>query len=396
MNICLIITGSIAAYKSAELVRELVKLGHSVQAIMTQGAQKFITPLTLQTLTNKAVATDLWSLEEEHSIGHIRIADEADLVVVAPASANFIAGIAGGFALDIAQTVFLAATCPVLVCPAMNVNMLNNSVTKENVEKLKSRGIRVLEPATGELACGWVGQGRLPDITDIIAEIERIIPQPLKGKSVVVTAGPTREKIDPMRVITNLSSGKTGFEIASQAQRLGAEVKFLAGPGVSVPDGVDVSYFESAEDLNKLLNQVILDLKEVKDITLIMTAAPADFRPENVSDAKLPKNSDKHSSIKLTLNPDIIKAIAERRSEFGNLTNIVAFSATDEDGLFEKATKKLNEKKVDFVVANVISTSVNQELTELFLIDRQGLRGSSNRVPKRAAAKWLLQEIFGI
>lgn len=396
MNICLVITGSIAAYKSAELARELVKLGHTVQAVMSQGAQKFITPLTLQTLTNKAVATDLWSLEEEHSIGHIRIADEADIIVVAPASANFIAGIAGGFALDIAQTIFLASTCPTLICPAMNVNMFENQATKDNLEKLKSRGFRILEPATGELACGWIGQGRLPDIADIIAEIDKIIPQPLKGKSVIVTAGPTREKIDPMRVITNLSSGKTGFEIASEAYRLGADVKFLAGPGVVPPTGVEVINFESASDLNSCLHETISKLGDAKEVTLVMAAAPADFRPENQSQVKLPKASQDNSSIKLTLNPDIIKGVAERRAEYPNLKNIVAFSATDSDGLIEKAREKLSQKGADFIVANVVSTSVNQEMTELFLIDKNGLLGSSSRVEKKVAAKWLLQEVLGI
>ena len=394
MNICLVITGSIAAYKSAELARELVKSGHDVQVVMSQGAQKFITPLTLQTLTGRAVATDLWSLEEEHTIGHIRIADDSDLVVVAPASANFIAGVANGFAPDIAQTIVLAARCPKLICPAMNVNMLENQATQQNLATLKSRGIAILDPALGELACGWVGQGRLPETAEIIAKIYELIPQPLKGKSVIVTAGPTRERIDPMRVITNLSSGKTGCEIASAAKRLGAQVTLIAGPGVVAPKGMHAVSYESASDLESILKDTLKELKDSKEITVIMAAAPADYRPKEVNDKKLPKSKQDGVTLNLVVNPDIIKGVAERRSEHPNLKTIVAFAANDSDGLIKRAVEKLIYKKVDFIVANDVLNSVNQDRTELFLIDKQGLRGSSTRLTKTAAAKWLVHELF--
>lgn len=392
MRICLVITGSIAAYKSAVLARELMRLGHVVQVVMSKGGQQFITPLTLQTLTGRPVATDLWSLQEESSVGHIKIADEADLVLVAPASANFIAAIAGGFATGVAEAVVLATRAPVLVSPAMNVNMYENIATQENLARIVQRGIRVLNPVSGMLACGWTGMGRFPEVEDIISEIDKVFPQPLKGRSLIITAGPTRERIDPMRVITNLSSGKMGCSIASEAKKLGGNVVLLAGPGVDVPNGITTKRFQSTGDLHLLLENSIKELQHESDLSVIMAAAPADYRPKEYSNRKLPKEEE--LSLRLTSNPDIIKDISLKRDQFPNLKRIVAFAADDSENLIERASKKLSEKRVDFIVANDILGSVNQDTTELFLLDKIGVRGSSKRVTKKAAASWLIEELF--
>ena len=391
MNIALIVTGSIAAYKSAELVRELAKRGHSVQVVMSAGAQRFITPLTLQTLSNRRVATDLWSLEEENSIGHIRIADEADLVLVAPASANFIAKAALGGCEDISQTVFLASKAAKLICPAMNVNMWENAATQQNIELLKQRGIHILEPASGELACGWVGAGRLPEVSVIVDAAEKTIRKPLIGQTIVVTAGPTREAIDPMRVISNLSSGKTGSQIAMRATELGAKVVFLAGPGVQT-DLPNIG-FESALELQEKLQTVLRAVHQ--ETTLIMAAAPADFRPESpsVSKSNLPK--DEAFTLRLIPNPDILLEIGEQRGDFPLLKAVVAFAAEDATGMVDRAQIKLRRKKADFIVANDVQKVVNREETEFFLLSKEGRLVNSGPLHKREAAHWLLQQLFG-
>ena len=396
MRIVLIITGSISAYKSAELARELIKRGHSVQPVMSEGAQKFITPLTLQTLTTRTVATNLWSLEEENSIGHIKIADEADLILVAPASANFIAKIACGFAEDICQTIMLATTAPVLICPAMNVNMWNNTATKENIQVLLKRGVKILEPDSGELACGWEGQGRLPELGKIVKAAEDALRDtlPLMGKKIVITAGPTREQIDPMRVITNLSSGKTGVAIAKAASQKGAEVVLLNGPGVSSQLDVRQISYQSALDLQSKLEGVLSEDTTASEVSLIMAAAPADFRPENISATKTNFSKEEAITLKLVPNPDIVKGIAERRADFKKLKNIIAFAAEDVDGLEKKAEKKLIAKKLDFIVANDVQKSVIQDETEFLLIGKDGSKRSSGKLTKSAAGNWLIKELF--
>jgi phosphopantothenoylcysteine decarboxylase/phosphopantothenate--cysteine ligase len=239
-----------------------------------------------------------------------------------------------------------------------------------------------------------VGQGRLPDLDVIVSEIETIIPQPLKSKTVLVTAGPTREKIDPMRVITNLSSGKTGIEIALEAKRLGAKVKLIAGPGVNIPHEMEFVQYESAVELDECLQLEISKSDPYSSITLVMAAAPADFRPASVSDEKLPHSKDKGINLELIPNPDILKGIAARRKNFPQLEKIVAFAANDKDGLIERASQKLKNKNADYIVANDVKLSANQETTELFLLDKTGLLGSSTKVSKQLAAKWLVKELF--
>ena len=235
-NVTVGVTGSIAAYKSCELVRNLVKEGISVQVVMTKNASKFITPLTLQTLSGKKVAYDPFDLDWESEIGHIHLADNTDLIVVAPASASFIGKLANGIADTLLSTVIIASKSPVLVFPAMNVNMFNNPLVQNNIKKLRKAGIHVKEPYEGDLACGWEGSGRLADISDISDEVYRLLhPDDLKGKKVLVTSGATREFLDPMRFISNPSSGKMGNSIARAAWLRGADVTLISAHTDSPP-----------------------------------------------------------------------------------------------------------------------------------------------------------------
>jgi len=228
-NVTIGVTGSIAAYKSCELVRSLIKEGISVQVVMTKNACKFITPLTLQSLSGKKVAVDAFDLEWESKIGHIHLADSSDLVVVAPASASFIGKLANGITDGLLSTVITASTSPILICPAMNVNMYNSPMVKRNIRRLKRFGIKVMEPYEGDLACGWEGQGRLADVSDISDEVLRILhPNDLQGKNILVTAGATREFLDPVRFISNPSSGKMGYSIAKAAWLRGADVTLIS------------------------------------------------------------------------------------------------------------------------------------------------------------------------
>ncbi|NIX15720.1 MAG: bifunctional phosphopantothenoylcysteine decarboxylase/phosphopantothenate--cysteine ligase CoaBC, partial [Candidatus Dadabacteria bacterium] len=240
-NIVVGVSGGIAAYKACDLVRKLVLSGADVHVVMTKNAQQFVTPLTFQTLSNNKVSTDLFDLDREAEIGHIALADNADLIVVAPATAALLGKAASGIADNLLNTVILATKSPVLFCPAMNVNMFDNSIVQENITKLKKHGYHILEPSEGALACGWEGKGRLPDTPIIVSEIEKILtPSDLIGEKILVTAGPTREYIDPVRFISNPSSGKMGYAVARAAWKRGAEVILVSGTtDTELPYGVN-------------------------------------------------------------------------------------------------------------------------------------------------------------
>src|SRR5882757_5635199 len=286
-TIVLGVSGGIAAYKSAELVRLLVTSGANVRVMMTRNATEFIAPLTLQTLSSNPVATDTFSLTQESQIGHIRLADSADAIVIAPATADVIAKAAVGIADDILTTVLLATRAKVAFAPAMNVHMYEHPTVAENLGKLKARGAMIIDPAEGALACGYEGKGRLPDPAIVIAEVERMLSaQDLAGEKILVTAGPTQEAIDPVRFVSNRSSGKMGFGIARAARRRGAEVKIVAGPSsLATPYGIERIESISADEL----------LRETSRnfpwcTTLVMAAAIADFRPANPADRKIKKD----------------------------------------------------------------------------------------------------------
>ncbi len=342
-NIVIGVTGGIAAYKICDLIRLLTKEGLNVDVIMTESAQKFITPLTLQTLTGNPVYTDMFSLSYQSKIGHISLAQKADLLVIAPATANIIGKIANGICDDLLTTTVCATKSPVLIVPSMNINMWENQIVRNNISIVK-KFYYVLEPEEGLLACGDYGKGKLPSVEDIFEEIKILLsPKPLMGKKVLITAGPTIEELDPVRYITNYSSGKMGYNLAKVAKRLGAEVTLISGPtSLKKPYGVKLTPVKSAEDMYK---EVIEDLKSY-DI-IIMSAAVADYKPLERASNKI-KKSSQSMTIELKRNRDILSEISQKRKKDSIL---IGFSA-ETNNLIEHARKKFEKKKLDFIIAN--------------------------------------------
>ena len=346
------VTGGIAAYKAAELVRLLDKAGAKVDVAMTAGAQKFIGPMTFQALTRRPVFTDLWSLTEEATIGHIQLADSADLVIIAPATANAIARLAAGQADDPVAAVTLATRAPVLLAPSMNVNMWSHPLTEANVLRLIDvAGYHVVGPGDGFLACRWTGPGRLAEPADIVEAAAHVLStQDLAGVRVVVTAGPTYEAIDPVRFVGNRSSGKMGVAIAAAAQRRGARVTLVLGPSsIPPPVGVTTMSVENATQLQWALGDAVKDADVV-----VMTAAVADFRPAKEAKQKLKRGAmGPNATIELVQNPDLLAELGRARGT-AKTPLLVGFAAETED-VIGNAEKKLVTKKVDLVVANDVS-----------------------------------------
>jgi phosphopantothenoylcysteine decarboxylase/phosphopantothenate--cysteine ligase len=352
-RIALGVTGGIAAYKSAELVRLLVKAGATVQVIMTEGAQRFITPMTLQVLSGRAVATELFDPDQESRIGHIRIADEAELLVIAPATANAIAKLACGIADDLLTTIALATRAPLVLAPAMNVNMWQHPQTQENVARLCGRGARVVGPDAGDLACGWVGAGRLvqpAEIVDACVHALGLHPRDLEGVALLVTAGPTHEAIDPVRYLANRSSGKMGFALAAQAAARGARVTLVAGP-VALPTPAGVAERLDVTSAAEMRAAVLT--REEAAACVVMAAAVADYRAATAATAKL-KRGDGGLTLALEQNPDILAELALRRRERGRGPLLVGFAAETGD-LERRAGDKLARKGCDLLVGNDVS-----------------------------------------
>ena len=344
------VAGGIAAYKAAELVRLLDKAGATVDVAMTPRAQHFITPLTFQALTRRPVFTDLFSTTEEATIGHIQLADAADLVVIAPASADLCARLAAGMADDAVTAITLATRAPVLLAPSMNVNMWNHVLTQRNLATLCDVAkYQVVAPGEGFLACGWTGPGRLAEPAEILEAMAHVLStQDLAGVKLVVTAGPTYEAIDPVRFVGNRSSGKMGAAIAAAAQRRGADVRLIFGPsGVAAPVGVQTSHVESAAQLGWALENAVKDADVV-----VMTAAVADFRPAKVADQKIKRGANKHMAIELVANPDLLAGLGKARK--GKHPLLVGFAAETQD-VVANAQAKLVTKGCDLVVANDVS-----------------------------------------
>jgi len=356
-SVVLGITGGIAAYKGAELCRLLVKSGARVQVVMTAAAKKFITPLTLQALSGNPVADDLFDADAEARIGHIRIGDEAALIVIAPATADVIARLAGGRADDLLTAVVLASQAPVLLAPAMNVNMWSNPLTQQNLGKLLALGrFRTVGPDRGDLACGWVGEGRLIEPPEIAAAAARLLTaQDLAGRKVVVTAGPTQEPIDDVRFLGNRSSGKMGFALARAAARRGAEVTLIAGPVAldtppSDPGAPIVRHdVETAEQMRAALGAAT-----ARADVVVMTAAVADFRPAGRVAGKLSRRAKGPASeLALVANPDLLAELG--RSRAGRRPLLVGFAAEvggEDDLMRARAREKLVEKRCDVIVLN--------------------------------------------
>ncbi|MFT4676165.1 MAG: phosphopantothenoylcysteine decarboxylase/phosphopantothenate--cysteine ligase [Candidatus Azotimanducaceae bacterium] len=347
-RILLGVTGGIAAYKAAELTRRLQDQGADVRVVMTKAATEFITPLTMQALSTHPVHTDILDTETESVMGHIELARWADLVLIAPASANFIARLVSGQGDDLLTTLCLAAECPIAVAPAMNQAMWNNGNTQINMDKLIAGPVHVLGPESGSQACGEVGNGRLLDVPLIVEAVSSLFPSTLlSGKRVVITAGPTREVIDPVRYISNHSSGKQGYALAEAAIEAGAEVTLVTGP-TELPV-VDRAKIVSVTSAQEMYNAVMENLKGC-DI-FIGVAAVADYRPINIADQKIKKvNGTNILTLELTENPDIVAAVAKHDPK----PFTVGFAAETQN-LVDYARKKLVTKNLDLIVANNVS-----------------------------------------
>lgn len=351
-RILLIIGGGVAAYKALELARRLMERGAEVRGVLTPGGQQFITPMSVASLTNNECYTELFSLKDEAEMGHIQLSRTADLIVIAPATADLMAKMAGGIANDLASTILLATDKPVMVAPAMNAQMWDHPATQRNIETLKADGIHFVDPGEGMLACGEVGPGRLAEVPDMVEAIEEFFHgniQPLSGKHAVVTAGPTHEPIDPVRYIANRSSGKQGFAIASALAALGAKVTLVAGPVTEdTPPGV-----------NRIDVETAVQMKEAVDAALpadiaVCVAAVADWRVERGASQKLKKTKEGLPELNLTENPDILAGICARTK--GRPTLVVGFAAETEN-VIEYATAKRARKGCDLIVANDVSAA---------------------------------------
>ncbi|MBQ3864696.1 MAG: bifunctional phosphopantothenoylcysteine decarboxylase/phosphopantothenate--cysteine ligase CoaBC [Clostridia bacterium] len=343
------ITGGIAAYKATDIVSRLTKMHCDVYCIMTKNATEFITPLTLETLTNHPVVTDTFARPETWEVEHISLAKRADLFLVAPATANFIGKMANGIADDMLTTTVMATKAPVLIAPAMNTNMYLNPIHQKNMETLRDLGVQFVEPGVGRLAEGSSGIGRLNE-TSLIVEraVSILLPKrDLEGKTVLVTAGPTQEKLDPVRYITNYSSGKMGFALARQAQKRGAHVILVKGPvTLPPPDGVECIDIVSTQDLYNAM-----DANCGRADIIIQAAAPADYRPKEIKAQKIKKDGDDPFILELVQNPDVAAHVGKLKKD-GQV--IVAFAAETND-LLEHAQEKRLRKNADLIVANDVT-----------------------------------------
>lgn len=352
-NIVLGITGGIACYKSAEIVSLLVKRGANVFVVMTRNAAEFISPLTFQTLSGNPVSMDMFAPITNWEIEHIALAKKADAFLIAPATANFIGKVAGGISDDLLTTTVMATKSKVFIAPAMNTNMYENLIVKENINNLEGLGYSFIGPDEGRLACGDVGAGKMTSPAEIVGALEEYFSEDLslKGKRILVTAGPTIEPLDPFRYITNHSSGKMGYALAAEALKLGAKVKLISGPVSLKPiPGVETVYIKTAEEMKE---EVISD----GDFhMLIKAAAVSDFRPEKASDIKIKKTDPAAQDIHLVRNPDILKCVSGLKGEgkaFKN-TYLVGFAAETDD-VVSYARRKRIDKGLDMIVANDIS-----------------------------------------
>jgi len=341
------VTGGIAAYKAAEFVRLLVKEEVDVHVVMTENAQKFIAPLTFQTLSGNSVASDPFALLENAQIGHIALADLAELVAILPATANIIGKMANGIADDFLSTLVMATKAPILIVPSMNVNMWENPALQKNIQTLHERGCHLMEPGEGELACHWYGKGRLPELNEVLERMEDILtPKDLKGEKILITGGPTQEPMDPVRFITNRSSGKMGYALANVAARRGAEVILISGPTSLSLVRRDIQYVpvRTAEEMR----EAVFAYLEGSSV-VIKAAAVSDYRPKVISEKKIKKGGPEYS-LALERTRDILEELGKKKEN----RILVGFAAETED-LVVHAQKKLQEKNLDLIVVNDVT-----------------------------------------
>ncbi|MGD8172546.1 bifunctional phosphopantothenoylcysteine decarboxylase/phosphopantothenate--cysteine ligase CoaBC [Vibrio sp. TRT 21S02] len=378
-KILLGISGGIAAYKCADLTRRLIERGAKVQVVMTKAAKEFITPLTMQAVSGRPVSDSLLDPAAEASMGHIELAKWADLVLLAPATADLIARMTTGMGNDLLSTLVLATDAPIAVSPAMNQQMYLNQATQENIATLKRRGMQIWGPAAGEQACGDIGPGRMLEPMQLVALCEQFFgPKPLANKSILISAGPTREAIDPVRYISNHSSGKMGYALAEAAVSLGANVTLVSGPvSLTTPNGVNRINVDSADNMH----QQVMDNATNSDI-FISCAAVADYRPQTISDQKLKKTDDNdHMTITMVKNPDIVASVAAMTE---NRPFTVGFAAETQN-VETYARGKLKNKKLDMICANDVSitgqgfNSNNNAITVYWHDGEQSLTLASKR-----------------
>lgn len=390
-QILLGVSGGIAAYKAVELLRLLVKAGAEVHVVMTAHAREFVAPLTFQTLSGNPVHCELFNLLQEREIGHISLADRADLCLVAPATANLIGKLASGIADDLLTTTLMATKAPVLLVPAMNVNMWENPLYRENQARLERHGYRFMAPVVGELACGWEGQGKLPDPAAIFDFAEPLVgSRELDGKTVLVTAGPTREELDPVRYLGNHSSGKMGYAVARAARNRGARVILISGPvALPPPQGVTLLPVTSAMEMHA----AVMAHCDAADV-IVKAAAVADFRPAARSADKLKKGDREGLSLELVRNPDILAELGSRQGQ----ALLVGFAAETGE-LLANARQKLAAKRLDLIVANDVTEAgagFGVDTNVVRFIDREGNVETLPCLTKREVAERLLERIVRV
>ncbi|HYA98560.1 MAG TPA: bifunctional phosphopantothenoylcysteine decarboxylase/phosphopantothenate--cysteine ligase CoaBC [Methylomirabilota bacterium] len=394
MHITLGVTGGVAAYKAAEVARRLQQEGFSVQAVMTRSAREFVAPLTFAALTGQKVITELFGGDAsggpanvESAIEHIAVAQRTDLLLVVPATADVLAKFARGIADDFLSTLYLATTAPVVVAPAMNVNMWQHTATQENLETLRTRGVRVVEPGDGYLACGMTGPGRLAEIDEILAAVRAALylKRDLEGETVLVTAGPTREDLDPVRYLTNRSSGKMGYAVAEAARRRGARVILVSGPtALTAPEGAEVHAVRTAEEMRRTA------LEHFGCCTMaIFAAAVADYRPARREALKMKREQ---GPVTLTLEPtaDILAEAGRKKGD-----RVVAGFAAETDHLLENARKKLAAKHADIIVANDVTSAgagFDGDTNIVTIVTRDGHEAVLPQMSKFETAQHILDE----
>jgi phosphopantothenoylcysteine decarboxylase/phosphopantothenate--cysteine ligase len=386
-RILLGMTGGIAAYKAAELARALVKAGCDVRAVMTEAATRFITPVTMQALTGQTVWTDLWDPRVADGMGHIELSRDRDVILVAPASANFMAKVAQGRADDLLSTLVLARRCPLMLAPAMNVEMWQNAATQRNAKTLQADGVLLSGPASGGQACGEMGMGRMTEPADVMADLAFFFqPKRLAGRRVVVTAGPTEEPIDPVRVITNSSSGKMGYAVARAAQEAGAQVTLVSGPvALDTPAGVERVNVRTAQQMFDSVKSKVRG----SDI-FISVAAVADWKVKNSSKQKLKKVNGSAPHLEFEENPDILAWVAAQK----NAPFCVGFAAESEK-VEANAKAKRAKKGVPLIAANRAQDAFGADENAITLFDARG-RHSLGRGPKLELARKLVAHVAGM
>lgn len=384
------VTGGIAVYKAADIVSRLKKLRANVEVIMTSGATEFVTPLTFQTMSGNKVHREMFGEVKNYDVEHISLAQKADIILIAPATANTIGKIANGIADNLLTTVVMASTAKIIFAPAMNTMMYRNPIVKDNIEKLKNLGYEFIQPGTGLLACGDYGEGKMAEPEDIVEYVlSSLVEKDLFGKKVIVTAGPTIEPLDPVRYMTNHSSGKMGYSIAKEAADRGAEVILISGPtSITPPKEVKLIPVNTTEEM---LNAVSIHFDSCD--VLIKSAAPADYRPETVSPVKIKKKEDEKDElvIKYVKNPDIAAYFGKQKKN-----QVMVGFAAETGNLDEYAIEKLNKKNLDFIVANDVTkegAGFNVDTNIVTILDKNGGKESYPMMNKREVARVILDKV---